>query len=47
MCLKKVVQTKYDEPDFQHLFSDSGYRGKLEEWVKGIKNVFNYCQKNR
>ncbi len=31
---KKVVQAKYDEPNLQHLFADSSYRGKLKEWVK-------------
>ena len=31
---EKLVESKYDEPNLQYLFADSGYRGKLKNWVK-------------
>ena len=36
---EKVIESKYDEPNLQHIFADSGYRGNLKKWVQKKLNM--------
>ena len=41
---EKMLESKCDEPNLQHIFADSGYRGNLKKvGSKEIKYESNYC----
>lgn len=37
--LEKLFESRYDEPNLQHIFADYVYRGNLKKWVQKKLNM--------